>query len=56
MSLLNKFEATKTYEKCNHWSFKFDEDKQAYFSEHITYISNAIAMNAAWMMFQELNK
>ena len=54
--LRNKFEQTKTFEKCNHWAFKFNIDKQVYFSAHLTYMSPAIAINAAWMMFQELNK
>lgn len=56
MSLREEFEKTETFKKCNHWSFKFDEKNQVYSTEHSTYMSHVIAMNAAWMMFQELKK
>lgn len=56
MGLREEFEKTETFKKCEHWSFKFNKEKQVYFAEHLTYMSHAIAMNAAWMMFQELNR
>ena len=54
--LRREFEKTETFKKCNHWALKFNKEKQTYFSEHMTYISDAIALNSAWLMFQELKK
>ena len=52
--LRREFEKTDTFKKCNHWALKFNKEKQTYFSEHMTHISDAIALNSAWLMFQEL--
>lgn len=54
--LREKFEETKTYQLCKCWMFDFDEERQTYYCIDNRYISDIIAINAAWMMFQELNK
>lgn len=54
--LRSRFEETKTFKQCWTWTLDFDETSQRYFSLHSTYMSDAIAINAAWVMFQELNK
>lgn len=54
--LRSEFEETETFDKYNHWSFKFNTDNNMYFSAHLTYMSHSSAMNAAWFMFQELKK
>lgn len=54
--LRERFEKTETFKKTHYWAIEFDEVKQIYFSLHITHVSGAIAINSAWMMFQELNK
>ena len=56
MTLRERFEESKTFKFCNHFALKFDKKSNRYYSEFPTYLSDSIAMNAAWMMFQELNK
>lgn len=56
MSLRDDFEKTETYKLCKCWMFDFDEKNQTYYCIDPRYISDVIAINAAWMMFQELNK
>lgn len=54
--LRERFEETKTYQLCKCWMFDFDEERQTYYCIDNRYMSDIIAINAAWMMFQELNK
>lgn len=56
LSLIEKFEETKTYQLCKSWMIDFDEEKQVYYSIDPIFMSSVTAINAAWMMFQELNK
>lgn len=54
--LRSEFEKTKTFKKTHYWALDFDEIKQVYYSIHYSHIAGAVAVNAAWMMFQELKK
>lgn len=54
--LIDKFEQTETYKLCKSWMIDFDEEEQTYHSIDPRYMSDVIAINAAWLMFQELNK
>lgn len=54
--LIDKFEQTETYKLCKSWMIDFDEKEQTYHSIDPRYMSDVSAINAAWMMFQELNK
>lgn len=50
------FEETKTWVKCKSLGIAFDEKNKVYYSLNPIYISDSIATNAAWFMYQELNK
>lgn len=54
--LRSKFEKTKIFKQVGAMTLDFDETSQRYFSLHLTYMSDAIAINAAWLMFQEQQK
>lgn len=54
--LVDRFEETNTYKLCKSWQIDFDEEKQVYYSINPMFYSDCIAINSAWMMFQELNK
>lgn len=56
MNLREAFEKTETYKLCYSWQMDFDEEKQTWYSINPILISDCIAINAAWMMFQELKK
>lgn len=49
-----EFEKTETFKLCKSWQIDFDEEKQVYYSIDPIFHSDCIAINAAWMMFQEL--
>lgn len=53
MDLRGKFEKTKIFNQVYGMTLDFDENSQRYFSLHPVYMLDSIAINAAWLMFQE---
>lgn len=51
-----EFEETETFKLCNSWQIDFDDVANTYHSINPVFVSDCIAINSAWMMFQELNK
>lgn len=56
VNLREEFEKTETFKLCNSWQIDFDDIANTYYSINPVFISDCIAINSAWMMFQELKK
>lgn len=53
--LRKEFEKTNTFKLCTSWQIDFDDVSETYHSINPVFMSDCIAINSAWMIFQELN-